>query len=71
MAPGTQHRGDGRRAATAAWAYPEALPESARLAGYVSFDPGQLELTLDGERLLPAAHQRVVAAGTDRNLAMA
>lgn len=61
----------GRRAAAAAWSYPEALPESARLAGYVSFDPGQLELTLDGERLPPAAHQQVVAIGTDRNLAVA
>jgi uncharacterized protein (DUF427 family) len=60
-----------RRAAAAAWSYPEALPESARLAGYVSFDPGQLDVTLDGERLLPAAHQRVVATGTDRNLAVA
>jgi hypothetical protein len=42
-----------------------------RLAGYVSFDPGQLEMTLEGKRLLPAAHQQVVATGTDRNLAMA
>jgi uncharacterized protein (DUF427 family) len=61
----------GRRAAAAAWSYPAALPESARLAGYVCFDPGQLDLTLDGQRLLPAAHQRVVATGTDRNLAVA
>ncbi len=61
----------GRRAAAAAWSYPEALPESARLAGYVSFDLRQLELTLDGERLMPAAHQRVVTTGTDRNLAVA
>jgi uncharacterized protein (DUF427 family) len=59
----------GQRAAAAAWCYPDALPESARLAGYVSFDPAQLEVTLDDERLLPAAHQRVVANGTDRNLA--
>ena len=61
----------GRRAAAAAWSYPAALPESARLAGYVCFDPGQLDLTLDGQRLLPAAHQQVVATGTDRNLAVA
>jgi len=63
-------RAGGQRAAAAAWSYPEALPESARLAGYVSFDPGQLEVTLDGKRLLPAAHQQVVATGTDRNLAV-
>jgi len=61
----------GCRAPAAAWSYPAALPESARLAGYVCFDPGQLELTLDGQRLLPVAHQRVVATGNDRNLAVA
>jgi len=61
----------GRPAAAAAWSYPAALPESARLAGHVCFDPGQLELTLDGQRLLPADHQRVVATGIDRNLALA
>jgi uncharacterized protein (DUF427 family) len=61
----------GQRAAAAAWSYPEALPESVRLAGHVCFDPGQLELTLDEQRLLPADHQRVVATGTDRNLAVA
>jgi uncharacterized protein (DUF427 family) len=59
----------GRQATAAAWSYPEALPESARLAGYVSFDLEQLEVTLDGQRLLPAADQEVVATGTDRNLA--
>jgi len=61
----------GCRAPAAAWSYPAALPESARLAGYVCFDPGQLELTLDGQRLLPVAHQRMVATGNDRNLAVA
>lgn len=59
----------GRHLAAAAWSYPEALPESARLAGYVSFDLKHVELTLDGEPLLPADHQRVVALGSDRNLA--
>ena len=58
-----------RRLPAAAWSYPEALPESARLAGYVSFDTEQVEVWLDGERLLPAADQEVVATGTDRNLA--
>jgi uncharacterized protein (DUF427 family) len=62
---------DGQQAVAAAWSYPQALPESARLAGHISFDPGQLEVTLDRERLLPAAHQRVVATGTDRDLAVA
>jgi len=60
----------GHRAPAAAWAYPEALPESARLRGYVSFDPGLLEVSVDAERLLPAAHQQVVPAGADRDLAV-
>src|SRR4051794_3588889 len=57
-----------RRAPAGAWSYPAALPESTRLAGYVSFDPEQVEVRLDGERLLAAAHQEVVATGTDRDL---
>jgi uncharacterized protein (DUF427 family) len=61
----------GQRVAAGAWSYPEALPESARLAGYVSFDPERVEVRLDGERLPPAAHQQVVVTGTDRNLAAA
>jgi uncharacterized protein (DUF427 family) len=61
----------GHRLAAAAWSYPEALPESARLAGHVSFDLEQLEVTLDGEPLPPADHQQVVAHGSDRNLAAA
>jgi len=60
----------GQRAAAAAWSYPEALPESRRLTGYVSFDLAQLEVTLDGELLAPAAHQQVLASGTDRDLAV-
>lgn len=56
------------RVRAAAWSYPEALPESARLAGYVSFDPELVDVCLDGERLLPAKHQQVVATGTDREL---
>jgi uncharacterized protein (DUF427 family) len=60
----------GQRVPAAAWSYPEALPESARLRGYVSFDPGQLDVSVDAERLLPAAHQQVVPAGTDRDLAV-
>jgi uncharacterized protein (DUF427 family) len=56
------------RVPAAAWTYPETLPESARLAGYVSFDPELVEVWLDGERLLPAEHQLVRATGTDRDL---
>jgi hypothetical protein len=47
------------------------LGENPRLAGYVSFEPKQLEVTLDGEPILPAEHQQVVGHGGDRNLAAA
>lgn len=56
------------RVPAAAWSYPDALPESARLADHVSFDPELVDVWLDGDRLLPAQHQRVVATGTDRDL---
>jgi uncharacterized protein (DUF427 family) len=56
------------RVAGGAWSYPEALPESARLRGHVSFDPGLLEVEIDGKRLPPAEHQQVVPAGADRDL---
>lgn len=58
----------GQRVTAGAWSYPVALPESGRLAGYVSFDLATLKVTLDRERLSPAAHQQVVTSGTDRNL---
>jgi len=58
----------GERAAAAAWTYPDALPESSRLSGYVSFDPALVDVSLDGQPLLPAAHQEIEAAGSDRDL---
>jgi uncharacterized protein (DUF427 family) len=60
-----------RRLPAAAWSYPEAFPESARLNGYVSFDPEQVDVRIDGQRLVAAPHQEIVATGTDRNLAAA
>lgn len=58
----------GRRLDAAAWSYPDAVPEAARLVGYVSFDPALVEVRLDGERLVPAMHQTVVPTGPDRDL---
>lgn len=58
-----------QRASAAAWSYPEALPESARLEGHVSFDLEKVEVLLDGEPLGARDHQRVIATGTDRDLA--
>jgi uncharacterized protein (DUF427 family) len=52
----------------AAWSYPEALPESRRLAGYLSFDLDQVDVHLDGQLLTTATHQQVVPDGTDRDL---
>jgi hypothetical protein len=42
--------------------------ESSRLSGYVSFDPALVDVTLDSRPLLPAAHQEVEPAGSDRGL---
>jgi uncharacterized protein (DUF427 family) len=58
----------GTRRTAAAWSYPEALPESRRLAGYLSFDLDQVAVHLDGPLLTTAAHQQVVPDGTDRDL---
>src|SRR5438552_2753515 len=58
----------GERAAAAAWTYPDALPESSRISGYVSFDPALVDVSLDGQPLLPAAHQEIDSAGSDRDL---
>ena len=57
------------RALAAAWSYPDAFPESARLEGYVSFDLEQVEVLVEGQPLRPRAHQTVTATGTDRDLA--
>lgn len=59
---------DGRRVPAGAWSYPQALPESARMTGYISFNVELVSVELDGEPLLPAEGQEVVADGTDRDL---
>ncbi len=53
----------------AAWSYPEAWPEVARVGAFVSFEPDKLEVRLDGRRLEPEPGQGVVAHGLDRDLA--
>lgn len=42
-------RPDGRVVADAAWGYPDPLPESSRIAGYVSFLHDELHTVVDGE----------------------
>jgi uncharacterized protein (DUF427 family) len=58
-----------RRLPAAAWSYPDAFPESARLRGYVSFDHQQVAVHVDGERLPTTPYQEVLPTGSDRNLA--
>jgi uncharacterized protein (DUF427 family) len=52
----------------AAWSYQDAWTEVRLIAGLVSFEPDQLEVRLDGERLHLESGQTVVAHGIDRDL---
>ncbi|MEV4347205.1 DUF427 domain-containing protein [Actinoplanes sp. NPDC049596] len=54
--------------AGAAWSYPEAWPEVARIAGHLSFEPDKIEVYLDGERLHLEPGQNVIPHGLDRGL---
>lgn len=54
--------------AGAAWSYLEAWPEVGRVRGLVSFEPGKIEVYLDGHRLELAPGQTVIAHGLDRGL---
>jgi uncharacterized protein (DUF427 family) len=52
----------------AAWSYEDAWTEVRRVSGLVSFEPGKLEVSLDGRRLRLEPGQSVVAHGVDRDL---
>jgi len=52
----------------AAWVYPEAYDEVGRVSGWVSFEPEQVEVYLDGERLHLEPGQTVRPHGVDRGL---
>jgi len=54
--------------AGAAWSYPDAWPEAARIAGLVSFEPDRIDVFLDGIRLRLEPGQTVVPHGLDRGL---
>ncbi len=41
------------RQSVVAWSYPEPTPEFAAIAGYVSFYPGRVRCTVDGETVRP------------------
>ena len=52
----------------AAWAYPRVFPEVARIAGMVSFEPGVVEVFIDGKQLALEQGQSVMPHGIDRSL---
>jgi uncharacterized protein (DUF427 family) len=57
--------GDHKRAA---WYYPQAWPEVARISNFVSFEPDKVEVFLDGKKLALEQGQRVMPHGIDRGL---
>lgn len=57
--------GDARRAA---WGYPNAWTEVARISGLVSFEPDKVLVQLDGVQLKMEPGQTVVEHGIDRSL---
>jgi uncharacterized protein (DUF427 family) len=59
---GDVHRG--------AWSYRAPIDEMPRIAGYISFEPDKVEVTLDGERLRLEPGQNVVSHGVDRDLSV-
>jgi uncharacterized protein (DUF427 family) len=52
----------------AAWYYPEAWPEVARISNLVSFEPDEVEVLLDDKKLALEPGQSVVSHGIDRGL---
>ncbi|MGW1886668.1 DUF427 domain-containing protein [Streptomyces sp. NPDC001970] len=52
----------------AAWSYHNAYQEVARIGDMVSFEPDQVEVYLDGERLELEPGQKVIPHGVDRGL---
>jgi uncharacterized protein (DUF427 family) len=59
--------GDARRAA---WSYLDAWPEVGRVAGFISFEPDEVEVSLDGRRLRLEPGQSVIPHGIDRELSL-
>jgi uncharacterized protein (DUF427 family) len=57
--------GNARRAA---WSYRQAYPEVGRISDLVSFEPGLVEVHLDGARLHLEPGQMVIPHGPDRDL---
>lgn len=54
----------------AAWSYLNAWPEVGSVAGFISFEPDKVEVSMDGTRLRLEPGQSVIAHGVDRNLSI-
>jgi uncharacterized protein (DUF427 family) len=54
----------------AAWSYLDAWPEVRAVAGFISFEPDLIEVSLDGRRLRREPGQSVVPHGADRDLSL-
>jgi uncharacterized protein (DUF427 family) len=54
----------------AAWSYLDAWPEVGRVAGFISFEPDEVEVSLDGRRLRLEPGQSVIPHGIDRELSI-
>jgi uncharacterized protein (DUF427 family) len=52
----------------AAWSYQNAYTEVGRIGGFISFEPGLIEVHIDGARLRPEPGQNVIPHGVDRDL---
>ena len=52
----------------AAWSYPQAWPEVARISNLVSFEPDKIEVFVDDRQLVLAPGQGVTPHGIDREL---
>jgi len=59
--------GDARRAG---WSYLDAWPEVGAVAGFVSFEPDLVEVTLGGIRMRQEPGQSVIPHGVDRDLSL-
>jgi uncharacterized protein (DUF427 family) len=54
----------------AAWSYLDAWPEVGAVAGFVSFEPDLVEVSMDARRLQAEPGQSVIAHGVDRDLSL-
>ena len=55
----------------AAWSYPEAYYEVARISNFVSFEPDKVSVEIDGKQIHLEPGQAVIPHGPDRELTVA